>query len=105
LDEAEQLAMKGGKKQLQKLEARVRELENELESEEDKKNLNRIQDLVDNLQLKVKTYKTQAEEAEEQANCHLSKLSKEEADERGDIAEGQVNKLRAKSRDMGSKVN
>ncbi|XP_015283978.1 PREDICTED: myosin-7-like, partial [Gekko japonicus] len=34
LDEAEQLALKGGKKQLQKLEARVRELENELELEQ-----------------------------------------------------------------------
>ncbi|MGH0169643.1 UNVERIFIED_CONTAM: hypothetical protein FKN15_057228 [Acipenser sinensis] len=34
LDEAEQLAMKGGKKQLQKLETRVRELENELEAEQ-----------------------------------------------------------------------
>uniref|UniRef100_A0A8D0HRE1 Myosin-7 n=1 Tax=Sphenodon punctatus TaxID=8508 RepID=A0A8D0HRE1_SPHPU len=89
LDEAEQLALKGGKKQLQKLEARVRELENELESEqkrnvesvkgmrkferrikeltyqteEDRKNLIRLQDLVDKLQLKVKAYKRQAEEA------------------------------------------
>ncbi|KAI1229527.1 Myosin-7, partial [Lamprotornis superbus] len=78
LDEAEQLALKGGKKQLQKLEGRVRELENELEAEqkrnaesvkglrkserrlkelsyqteEDKKNLLRLQDLVDKLQLK-----------------------------------------------------
>uniref|UniRef100_A0A8C5J2E5 Myosin-7 n=1 Tax=Junco hyemalis TaxID=40217 RepID=A0A8C5J2E5_JUNHY len=34
LDEAEQLALKGGKKQLQKLEGRVRELENELEAEQ-----------------------------------------------------------------------
>ncbi|NXU18429.1 MYH6 protein, partial [Pardalotus punctatus] len=34
LDEAEQLALKGGKKQLQKLEGRVRELENELENEQ-----------------------------------------------------------------------
>ena len=34
LDEAEQIALKGGKKQLQKLEARVRELENELEAEQ-----------------------------------------------------------------------
>ncbi|CAK6968883.1 myosin-1B-like [Scomber scombrus] len=34
LDEAENLAMKGGKKQLQKLEARVRELENEVETEQ-----------------------------------------------------------------------
>merc|ERR1711899_338819 len=102
LDEAEQVALKGGKKQVQKLEARMREIENELDSEqrrtaesiksnrkmerkikevsyqseEDKKNLSRIQDLVDKLQVKVKTYKRQAEEAEEQANSNLSKLRK-----------------------------
>uniref|UniRef100_A0A8D1WLE4 Myosin-6 n=3 Tax=Boreoeutheria TaxID=1437010 RepID=A0A8D1WLE4_PIG len=102
LDEAEQIALKGGKKQLQKLEARVRELENELEAEqkrnaesvkgmrkserrikeltyqteEDRKNLLRLQDLVDKLQLKVKAYKRQAEEAEEQANTNLSKFRK-----------------------------
>ncbi|XP_078112484.1 myosin heavy chain, fast skeletal muscle-like [Sander vitreus] len=102
LDEAENLAMKGGKKQLQKLESRVRELEAEVEAEqrrggdaikgvrkyerrvkeltyqteEDKKNGARLQDLVDKLQLKVKAYKRQAEEAEEQANTHLSKCRK-----------------------------
>uniref|UniRef100_A0A3P8X0B4 Myosin heavy chain, fast skeletal muscle-like n=1 Tax=Cynoglossus semilaevis TaxID=244447 RepID=A0A3P8X0B4_CYNSE len=102
LDEAENLAMKGGKKQLQKLESRVRELEAEVESEqrrgtdavkgvrkyerrvkeltyqteEDKKNVTRLQDLVDKLQLKVKAYKRQSEEAEEQANVHLSKCRK-----------------------------
>ncbi|XP_040210384.1 myosin-7 [Rana temporaria] len=102
LDEAEQIAMKGGKKQLQKLEARVRELDNELEAEqkrnaesvkgmrkyerrnkeltyqteEDRKNLARLQDLVDKLQLKVKAYKRQAEEAEEQANSNLLKFRK-----------------------------
>ncbi|KAM3874219.1 myosin heavy chain, fast skeletal muscle-like [Diretmus argenteus] len=102
LDEAENLAMKGGKKQLQKLESRVHELETEVDAEqrrgadavkgvrkyerrvkeltyqteEDKKNLARLQDLVDKLQLKVKAYKRQAEEAEEQANVHLSKCRK-----------------------------
>ncbi|XP_055509683.1 myosin-4-like [Leucoraja erinacea] len=102
LDEAEQLAMKGGKKQLQKLEARVRELESELESEqkrgadaikgvrkyerrvkelsyqseEDRKNNLRLQDLVDKLQMKVKAYKRQSEETEEQANAHLSRFRK-----------------------------
>ncbi|XP_066520241.1 myosin heavy chain, fast skeletal muscle [Hoplias malabaricus] len=102
LDEAESLAMKGGKKQLQKLESRVRELEAEVESEqrraaeavkgvrkyerrvkeltyqteEDKKNVTRLQDLVDKLQLKVKSYKRQAEESEEQANTHLSRFRK-----------------------------
>uniref|UniRef100_A0A803W385 Myosin-7 n=1 Tax=Ficedula albicollis TaxID=59894 RepID=A0A803W385_FICAL len=44
LDEAEQLALKGGKKQLQKLEARVRELENELEAEQ-KRNAESIKGL------------------------------------------------------------
>uniref|UniRef100_A0A6Q2Z007 Myosin-7B n=1 Tax=Esox lucius TaxID=8010 RepID=A0A6Q2Z007_ESOLU len=102
LDEAEQIAMKGGKKQIQKLEARVRELETELEmeqkrssdsvkgvrkyerrikeltyqNEEDRKNLSRLQDLVDKLQLKVKSYKKTAEEAEEQANSNLAKFRK-----------------------------
>lgn len=46
---------------------------------------------------------------EEQANTHLSKFRKlqhelDEAEERADIAESQVNKMRAKSRDVGSKV-
>uniref|UniRef100_A0A3Q3X002 Myosin, heavy chain b n=1 Tax=Mola mola TaxID=94237 RepID=A0A3Q3X002_MOLML len=102
LDEAESLAMKGGKKQLQKMESRVRELEAEVEAEqrrgadaikgvrkyerrvkeltyqteEDKKNVIRLQDLVDKLQLKVKAYKRQAEEAEEQASSHISRLRK-----------------------------
>ncbi|XP_042359275.1 myosin, heavy chain 7B, cardiac muscle, beta a [Plectropomus leopardus] len=102
LDEAEQIALKGGKKQVQKLEARVKELENEMEAEqkksqeyqkgvrkyerrikelsyqaeEDKKNLVRLQDLIDKLQVKVKSYKRQAEEAEEQANTNLSKYRK-----------------------------
>ncbi|KAG7495197.1 hypothetical protein JOB18_045817 [Solea senegalensis] len=102
LDEAENLALKGGKKQLQKLEARVRELEAEVEAEqrrgaeavkgirkyerrvkeltyqteEDKKNIARLQDLVDKLQLKMKAYKRQSEEAEEQANSHLCRCRK-----------------------------
>uniref|UniRef100_A0A8C3QEB0 Uncharacterized protein n=1 Tax=Geospiza parvula TaxID=87175 RepID=A0A8C3QEB0_GEOPR len=123
LEEAEQLALKGGKKQIQKLEARVRELEGEVDaeqkrsaeavkgvrkyerrvkeltyqSEEDRKNVLRLQDLVDKLQTKVKAYKRQAEEAEELSNVNLSKFRKiqhelEEAEERADIAESQVNK-------------
>ncbi|XP_026020473.1 myosin-7-like [Astatotilapia calliptera] len=56
-------------------------------TEEDKKNVVRLQDLVDKLQFKVKAYKRQAEEAEEQANTHMSRLRKvqhemEEAQER-----------------------
>ncbi|XP_015280748.1 PREDICTED: myosin-7B isoform X1 [Gekko japonicus] len=102
LDEAEQIALKGGKKQIQKLEARVRELEGELDveqkkfaetqkgirkyerkikeltyqTEEDRKNLGRMQELIDKLQSKVKSYKRQFEEAEQQANSNLVKYRK-----------------------------
>ncbi|XP_046881579.1 myosin, heavy chain 7B, cardiac muscle, beta a isoform X2 [Hypomesus transpacificus] len=102
LDEAEQIALKGGKKHIQKLENRVRELEGELESEqkksqefqkgvrkyerrikeltyqteEDRKNLARLQELIDKLQAKVKSYKRQAEEADLQANSNLTKFRK-----------------------------
>uniref|UniRef100_A0A672V8V8 Myosin heavy chain 3 n=1 Tax=Strigops habroptila TaxID=2489341 RepID=A0A672V8V8_STRHB len=102
LDEAEQLALKGGKKQLLKTEARIRELEADLEeehkqsaeatknirkyerrvkeltfqNEEHRKNMMRLQDLVDKLQMKIKSYKSQAEEADEQANTNLSKFRK-----------------------------
>ncbi|EMP41316.1 Myosin-7B, partial [Chelonia mydas] len=131
LDEAEQIALKGGKKQIQKLEARVRELEGELDieqkrnaetqkgirkyerrvkeltyqTEEDRKNLARMQDLIDKLQTKVKSYKRQFEEAEQQANSNLVKYRKvqhelDDAEERADIAETQVNKLRSRTRDV-----
>ncbi|NWU95412.1 MYH1B protein, partial [Upupa epops] len=102
LDEAEQLALKGGKKQIQKLEARVLELEAALEeerkqsaevmknmhkyercvkeltfqNEEHRKNMMKLQGLVDKLQMKIKSYKRQAEEAGEQANTNLSKFRK-----------------------------
>ncbi|CAF92967.1 unnamed protein product, partial [Tetraodon nigroviridis] len=130
LDEAEQVAMKGGKKQLHKLEARIKELEAELEAEqrrgtestkgirkyerrikelayqsqEDRKNLGRLQELVDKLQLKVKSYKRAGEEAEEAAAANAAKLRKlqhqlEEAEERADMAEAQAGKLKARSRD------
>ncbi|XP_010174913.1 myosin-7-like, partial [Antrostomus carolinensis] len=91
-------------KSARKYERRLKELT--YQSEEDKKNIFRLQDLVDKLQLKGKAYKKQAEEAEEQANINLSRCRKtqhelEEAEERADIAESQVNKLRARSRDIG----
>ncbi|CAB1334001.1 unnamed protein product [Coregonus sp. 'balchen'] len=134
LAEAENLAMKGGKKQLQKLDSRGLILKNEMDAkqkrgrdavkgtgvcsldlsvgsdtwmfspqtEEDKKNINRLQDLVDKLELKVKAYKSQVEESEEQANQHISKFCKvqhelKDTEEHADIAKSQVNKLRAKT--------
>merc|ERR1712177_57952 len=90
-DEAEVNALKGGRKAMIKMETRIRELESELDAEtrrfgdisknlrksersikeltfaadEDKKNHERMQSLIDQLQGKVKSYKKQIEEAEE----------------------------------------
>ncbi|KAM6296911.1 LOW QUALITY PROTEIN: ankyrin repeat and MYND domain-containing protein 1-like [Aegotheles albertisi] len=132
--EPRQLALKEGKKQLQKLEAWVRELENKPEAEykcnaesikgpckakqcikepsyqveEDSKNLVCLQDLMDKLQLKVKSYKRQVNEMEEQADTNLAKFCKvhhelEEVEECTDMAESQVNRLQTKSYDMVAK--
>ncbi|XP_068184845.1 myosin-7-like isoform X2 [Antennarius striatus] len=102
LEEAEQMALKGGKKQLSKLETRVRELQTDLmveqkkseeyqkgvrrherrckeltyQTEEDKKTLLRMQEMVDKLQAKVKSYKRQAENAEEQVSCTAVRFRK-----------------------------
>merc|ERR1712036_84585 len=89
-------------KSSRKMERRVKEVT--YASEEDKKNLTRMQDLTDKLQVKVKAYKRQAEEAEEQANSNLSKLRKlqhelDESEERADMAESALNKMRSKARD------
>ena len=115
LDEAEQVALKGGKKHQQKLETRCRELEAELESEarrssentkivrklerklketlyandEDKKNLQRLQTAADKLSSKMKAYKKASEEATEAANGAMSKFRKlaHELDEANERAE------------------
>merc|ERR1712114_38007 len=102
VDEAEQNALKGGKKAIAKMETRTRELESELDAEsrrcndaqknlrkserhikeltyqqdEDRKNHERMQGLIDQLQGKVKSYKKQIEEAEEIAALNLAKYRK-----------------------------
>merc|ERR1712244_62223 len=99
-DEAEVSALKGGRKAMIKMETRIRELESELDAEsrrntdvfknlrkaersikeltfgadEDKKNHERMQALID--QLKGKSYKKQIEEAEEIAALNLAKYRK-----------------------------
>ncbi|VFV43826.1 superfast myosin heavy chain [Lynx pardinus] len=102
MEEAEQLALKGGKRTIMKLEARIKELETELDgeqkqhvetvktlrknerrlkelvfqTEEDHKTNQRMQELVEKLQNKLKIYKRQIEEAEEQANQTLARYRK-----------------------------
>ncbi|OXA50729.1 myosin heavy chain, muscle [Folsomia candida] len=125
LEEAEQSILKGGRKQIAKLEERVRLIETELDSEqrrhseaqknmrraerrckelsfqaeEDRKNHEKMQDLVEKLQQKIKTYKRQIEEAEEVAALNLAKFRKaqqeyEEVEERNDLAEAALSKVR-----------
>jgi len=98
-DEAETNALKGGKKAIATMETHIRELESELNAEsrryadhqknlrkterhikelifsqdEDRKNHERMQSMVDNLQAKIKCYKKQIEEAEGIAALNLSK--------------------------------
>merc|ERR1712136_21496 len=120
LAEAE-AAMKGGKAAMSKLEMKIRELEVELggvqsrtqenykafqraerrikelqfQQDEDKKNQDRMSDLAQKLQAKIKTYKQQIEEAEEIAALNLAKYRKaqqelEETEERSKMAEAQI---------------
>jgi len=102
LEETESVTIKVTKRNIGKLEGRVRELESQFDdearrhsdaqknlrkaersikelsfqSEENKKNHERMQELVDKLQLKIKTYKRQIEEAEEIAAMNLAKYRK-----------------------------
>merc|ERR1712037_281715 len=105
LDEADMNALKGGKKAMNKLESRIRELQSELEAEnrrmaegqknlrksersikelsfasdEDRKNHERMQALIDQFQSKIKCYKKQIEEAEEIAALNLAKFRQAQA--------------------------
>merc|ERR1719171_2686867 len=129
VDEAEQTALKGGKKAIAKMETRIRELESELDAEnrrlgdasknlrkserhvkeltytidEDKKNQERMQALIDQLQGKIKSYKKQIEEAEEIAALNLAKYRQVQtnlagAQERADVNEQALAKAKARSR-------
>merc|ERR1711876_71000 len=129
LDEAETNALKGGKKAMNKMETRIRELESELDAEnrrfgdsqknlrkserrikeltfaadEDRKNHERMQGLIDQLQAKIKSYKKQIEEAEEIAALNLAKFRQAqsnlaEAEERADLNEKALAKAKAVGR-------
>merc|ERR1712173_347354 len=133
-DEAEVNALKGGRKAMIRMETRIRELESELDAEtrrngdickslrksersikeltfaadEDKKNHERMQALIDQLQGKVKSYKKQIEEAEEIAALNLAKYRKVagalgDAEERAEAGEAALAKsrLRARSASLG----
>lgn len=129
LDEAETNALKGGKKAVNKMEIRIRELESELNAEnrrsadaqknlrkserriqeltyaadEDRKNHERMIALTDQLQVKIKSYKKQIEEAEEIAALNLAKFRQAqsnlaESEGRADLNEKALAKVRYKGR-------
>merc|ERR1711923_568148 len=85
-------------KTITKGERRVKELL--FQQEENKKNQDRITDLVEKLQQKIKSYKKQIEEAEEIAAINLAKYRKvqqdlEETEERSKLCETSIMKYRA----------
>merc|ERR1711950_102065 len=125
LAEDNEMAVKGGRNAMAKLEGRIREMEMELggvqsktsetyksyqkserrikelmfQRDEDKKNSDRITELAQKLQQKIKTYKKQIEEAEEIAALNLAKYRKaqqelEETEDRSRMAEGQLSVVR-----------
>merc|ERR1711934_802374 len=129
LDEAETNALKGGKKAMNKMETRIRELESEVDAEnrrmadaqknlrkserrikemtygsdEDRKNHERMQGLIDQLQSKIKSYKKQIEEAEEIAALNLAKYRQAQAqlaesEERCDLNEQALAKFKVRDR-------
>merc|ERR1711997_813512 len=125
LADANEVAAKGGRNAMAKLEGRIREMEMELggvqsktsetyksyqkserrikelmfQRDEDKKNSDRITELAQKLQQKIKTYKKQIEEAEEIAALNLAKYRKaqqelEETEDRSRMAEGALSVAR-----------
>jgi len=129
LDDAETNALKGGKKAMNKMDTRIRELESEIDAEnrrygdaqknlrksergikelafasdEDRKNHERMQGLIDQLQSKLRSFKKQIEEAEEIAALNLAKYRQAqgglaEAEERADLNEKAFAKCKARGR-------
>merc|ERR1719269_519664 len=124
LDEAEQNALKGGKKAIAKMDTRIRELESEFDAEnrrnadaqknlrkserhvkeltysqdEDRKNHERMQGLIDQLQGKIKSYKKQIEEAEEIAALNLAKFRQVQANLTGSTERADLNEQAAAMR-------
>merc|ERR1712141_793687 len=84
-------------KAFQRAERRVKELQ--FQQSEDHKNQDRMSELANKLQQKIKAYKTQIEEAEEIAALNLAKYRKaqqelEETEERGKMAGVALEPLR-----------
>merc|ERR1719219_2750402 len=99
--EAENRRFSDSQKNLRKSERKIKEIT--YSSDEDRKNHERMQALIDQLQLKIKTYKKQIEEAEEIAALNLSKFRQtqatlQESEERADLNEQALSKFKVRGR-------
>merc|ERR1711922_13249 len=101
--EAESRRFADAQKNLRRTERRIKELA--YAADEDRKNHERMQTLLDQLQSKIKTYKKQIEEAEEIAAMNLAKFRQTqsnlgEAQERADLNEQALAKVKARGRSV-----
>merc|ERR1711918_9339 len=99
--DAESRRFGDAQKNLRKSERRIKELT--FSADEDRKNHERMQALVDQLQSKIKSYKKQIGEAEEIAAMNLAKYRKvqgtlEDADAHADQTEQVLAKLKIRGR-------
>merc|ERR1712244_114240 len=99
--DAENRRLADSSKNLRRSERRIKDLT--FAADEDRKNQERMQHLVDQLQGKIKSYKKQIEEAEEIAALNLAKYRKVqgslgEAQERADAAEQEAAMRKARAR-------
>ena len=97
--DAESRRFADAQKNLRRSERRIKELA--FAGDEDRKNHERMQGLIDGLQGKIKSYKKQIEEAEEIAALNLAKFRKVqgalgEAEARADLNESALAKSRAR---------
>ena len=105
--DAENRRQADAQKNLRKSERRVKELT--YTQDEDRKNNERMQALIDQLQGKIKSYKKQIEEAEEIAALNLAKYRQVQnnlaaSTEQADLTEQAVAKARARSASVAPQV-
>merc|ERR1711923_156604 len=99
--DAENRRFADAQKSLRKTERRIKELT--YAADEDRKNHERMQSMIDTLQSKTKSYKKQIEEAEEIAALNLAKYRQAqaqlgEAEERADLNEQALARSKTKGR-------
>merc|ERR1712112_516814 len=107
LSDAENVALKSGKTAMAKLEGKIRELEAELASTQSRtgeanKNQDRMSELASKLQMKIKTYKQQIEEAEEIASKLQMEIKtyKQQIEEAEEIAALNLAKFRKAQQEL-----